>query len=98
MTPRPLTRRQAEVLEYLIATLVDRQRLPTIREVSAHLGAASANAGQEHLRALEERGYLTRESRHPEHDVIRITRDPRGRPIHLDFVLEDDPPTTRSTP
>lgn len=60
MSPRPLTPRQREVLDHLAAELLVLQRLPTVRELSAWLGAASANAGADYFRILRERGYLER--------------------------------------
>jgi repressor LexA len=56
-----LTARQEQVLAYIRDSIVDRGYPPTLREIGAHMGIRSTNGVNDHLRALERKGYLTRE-------------------------------------
>lgn len=56
-----LTDRQRAVLEYIETSIHDRGYPPTLREIGNHLGIRSTNGVNDHLRALERKGYLTRE-------------------------------------
>ena len=56
-----LTDRQAQVLSYIRQSIHDRGYPPTLREIGAHMGIRSTNGVNDHLRALERKGYLTRE-------------------------------------
>src|SRR5271170_33879 len=56
-----LTQRQQMVLDYIRQSIVDRGYPPTLREIGAHMGIRSTNGVNDHLRALERKGYLVRE-------------------------------------
>lgn len=56
-----LTDRQQQVLQYIRTSIADRGYPPTLREIGAHMGIRSTNGVNDHLRALERKGYLTRE-------------------------------------
>ena len=56
-----LTDRQQQVLEYIRTSIADRGYPPTLREIGAHMGIRSTNGVNDHLRALERKGYLRRE-------------------------------------
>jgi repressor LexA len=56
-----LTDRQQQVLTYIRSSIVDRGYPPTLREIGAHMGIRSTNGVNDHLRALERKGYLRRE-------------------------------------
>lgn len=56
-----LTHRQQMVLEYIRRSITDRGYPPTLREIGAFMGIRSTNGVNDHLRALERKGYLTRE-------------------------------------
>lgn len=56
-----LTDRQQAVLDYIVESIQDRGYPPTLREIGNHLGIKSTNGVNDHLRALERKGYLTRE-------------------------------------
>ncbi len=58
---RGLTPRQFQVLEYIRTSIKDRGYPPTLREIGTHMGIRSTNGVNDHLRALENKGYLTRE-------------------------------------
>jgi repressor LexA len=62
MTPmQGLTDRQQQVLRYIRQSINERGYPPTLREIGAHMGIRSTNGVNDHLRALERKGYLTRE-------------------------------------
>jgi repressor LexA len=56
-----LTDRQHQVLDYIRQSINERGYPPTLREIGAHMGIRSTNGVNDHLRALERKGYLTRE-------------------------------------
>ncbi len=56
-----LTQRQQMVLDFIRESIVDRGYPPTLREIGARMGIRSTNGVNDHLRALERKGYLTRE-------------------------------------
>ncbi|MCP4677940.1 MAG: transcriptional repressor LexA [Deltaproteobacteria bacterium] len=56
-----LTKRQQMVLEFITLSISDRGYPPTLREIGSHMGIRSTNGVNDHLRALERKGYLKRE-------------------------------------
>jgi repressor LexA len=56
-----LTDRQRMVLDYICGSIDERGYPPTLREIGNKLGIRSTNGVNDHLRALERKGYLTRE-------------------------------------
>jgi repressor LexA len=56
-----LTKRQQMVLDFITQSISDRGYPPTLREIGSHMGIRSTNGVNDHLRALERKGYLTRE-------------------------------------
>ncbi len=56
-----LTARQKAVLDFITVSIDRRGYPPTLREIGNHLGIKSTNGVNDHLRALERKGYLTRE-------------------------------------
>jgi repressor LexA len=58
---KKLTARQAKVLEFIISSLEDRGYPPTIREIGTHMEIRSTNGVNDHLKALERKGYLVRD-------------------------------------
>jgi repressor LexA len=49
------------VLDYISRSISDRGYPPTLREIGSHMGIRSTNGVNDHLRALERKGYLKRE-------------------------------------
>jgi repressor LexA len=49
------------VLDFIRQSIHDRGYPPTLREIGARMGIRSTNGVNDHLRALERKGYLTRE-------------------------------------
>lgn len=60
-TVQGLTQRQQMVLDFIRQSIADRGYPPTLREIGARMGIRSTNGVNDHLRALERKGYLTRE-------------------------------------
>ena len=58
---QPLTARQREALDYITYCLDERGYPPTLREIGEHMGIRSTNGVNDHLKALERKGYLVRE-------------------------------------
>ena len=56
-----LTQRQQMVLDFIRQSIHDRGYPPTLREIGARMGIRSTNGVNDHLRALERKGYLKRE-------------------------------------
>jgi repressor LexA len=62
-TSRPrLTERQREIFEYLREKIVSRGYGPTVREIGQQFGIQSPNGVVCHLKALEKKGLISRES------------------------------------
>jgi repressor LexA len=57
----PLTDRQKAVLEFISESIGSRGYPPTLREIGEHMGIRSTNGVNDHLKALEKKGYLERE-------------------------------------
>src|SRR6266478_2282305 len=57
----PLTDRQKAVLEFISGSIDHRGYPPTLREIGEHMGIRSTNGVNDHLKALEKKGYLERE-------------------------------------
>jgi len=74
-----LTSRQEQVLQFIRQSIQDRGYPPTLREIGAHMGIRSTNGVNDHLRALERKGYLTRED--------MKSRALRPKEMHLDPVV-----------
>jgi len=86
---RPLTPRQREILNYIIASIRDRDRFPSYREIGRRFRLASSATVSQHLDALAKKGFLTRLGKRlmlsPEHRPVRgipiIGRVAAGMPI-----------------
>ena len=62
MPPENLTDRQKAVLAFIIDHIGREGYPPTIREIGDHLGIKSTNGVNDHLKALERKGYLERQA------------------------------------
>jgi len=56
-----LTKRQAQTLDFIRQSIEERGYPPTLREIGESMGIRSTNGVNDHLRALERKGYLRRE-------------------------------------
>src|ERR1700729_1343696 len=83
-----LTQRQQMVLDFIRQSITDRGYPPTLREIGAQMGIRSTNGVNDHLRALERKGYLTREDMKSRAPLpVRIEGEPlfgRGEDAAMD--------------
>ena len=56
-----LTGRQRQVFEFITRSIDERGYPPTLREIGAHMRIRSTNGVNDHLKALERKGWITRE-------------------------------------
>jgi len=71
-----LTARQRELLEFVEQFITEEGYPPTVAEIGGAMGIRSKNGVNEHLLALQRKGYLTRSSRARS---IRLIRSGSGR-------------------
>lgn len=57
---QPLTARQREAYDFICAFLDRTGYPPTLREIGAHMGIGSTNGVNDHLKALERKGWIER--------------------------------------
>lgn len=76
---RPLTPRQTEVLELIKSTMQETGMPPTRAEIARQLGFKSANAAEEHLKALARKGVI---------EILPGTS--RGIKLNIDMEAEND--------
>lgn len=80
--PEDLTDRQKAVLAFIRDHIEETGYPPTIREIGDDLGIKSTNGVNDHLKALERKGYLERQT--GKSRALKPLREPDGTP-----VLED---------
>src|SRR3989441_4395405 len=56
----PLTDRQEKILSFIKKSIQDQGYPPTIREIGQAFGIRSTNGVNDHLKALERKGYVSR--------------------------------------
>lgn len=85
-----LTSRQRAVLEYIESSINERGYPPTLREIGNNMEPPikSTNGVNDHLRALERKGYVTREDMKSR--TLRLLRTPDGEPLSDDMKGADD--------
>jgi repressor LexA len=89
-----LTDRQQMVLKYIESSITERGYPPTLREIGNFMGIRSTNGVNDHLRALERKGYLAREDMKSR--ALRPTRTADGEgpsrgnltAVELDDMIE----------
>ncbi len=72
-----LTKRQKEIYEFLKDKIMNRGYGPTVREIGSQFGIRSPNGVMCHLKALEKKGMITRESHMSR--AIQLTESPSMR-------------------
>jgi len=60
--PAELTNRQSQILHYITCSIDERGFPPTLREIGENFGIRSTNGVNDHLKALEKKGFLERDS------------------------------------
>lgn len=83
-----LTKRQEQTLDFIRQSIEDRGYPPTLREIGEHMGIRSTNGVNDHLRALERKGYLTREDMKSR--ALKLVEDQMAAPANNKLVPEDD--------
>jgi len=83
----PLSPRQKDVLELIERSIAERGYPPTRPEISAALGATSPNAAEQHLRALERKGYI---AILPVARGIRVLKPTRSLPVPRRAAANDE--------
>ena len=81
-----LTKRQEQTLDFIRQQIEERGYPPTLREIGEYMGIRSTNGVNDHLRALERKGYLRREDMKSR--ALKLV-DERSRPV-LRAVADDD--------
>jgi repressor LexA len=89
-----LTQRQKMVLEFIQTTIDTDGYPPTLREIGNFMGIRSTNGVNDHLRALERKGYLTRKDMksrtlRPTRVVERMAKSPMLGALENEAVYED---------
>jgi repressor LexA len=69
-----LTGRQQQTLEFIRQSIQERGYPPTLREIGEYMGIRSTNGVNDHLRALERKGYLRREDMKSR--ALKLVEDP----------------------
>jgi repressor LexA len=82
-----LTDRQREVLEFISRSITERGYPPTLREIGEQMGIRSTNGVNDHLKALEKKGYLEREDLKSR--ALRPKRLPAATPVPAARLGED---------
>lgn len=73
-----LTERQRKVLAFIEAQIQRHGYAPTIREIGRHLDISSTNGVNDHLKALEKKGYIRREDQKSR--TLTVLRSATGQP------------------
>ncbi len=77
-----LTKRQAQTLGFIRQSIEERGYPPTLREIGEHMGIRSTNGVNDHLRALERKGYLRREDMKSR--ALKLVEDVVSKPTPSD--------------
>src|ERR1700760_4592765 len=72
-----LTKRQEQTLDYIRQSIEQRGYPPTLREIGEYMGIRSTNGVNDHLRALERKGYLRREDMKSR--ALRVVEQPDSK-------------------
>lgn len=82
-----LTKRQAQTLDFIRQSIEERGYPPTLREIGESMGIRSTNGVNDHLRALERKGYLSREDM-KSRALRLVSREPEVPAVADDSLLE----------
>lgn len=83
-----LTKRQAQTLDYIRQSIEERGYPPTLREIGEYMGIRSTNGVNDHLRALERKGYLRREDMKSR--ALRLVNEPdKAKTLPLNEDADD---------
>lgn len=79
MPERSLSKRQQQILDFIVEQIRAHGYGPTVREIVDHVGDKSPTSVHRHLRTLEARGYILREPNKSR--SIRLADGLRGLPL-----------------
>lgn len=82
-----LTKRQAQTLDFIRQSIEERGYPPTLREIGESMGIRSTNGVNDHLRALERKGYLSREDM-KSRALRLVSREPEATATSDDSLLD----------
>src|SRR5437868_13304911 len=83
-----LTDRQREILDFISQSIRERGYPPTLREIGIHFGIKSTNGVNDHLKALEKKGYLQRQDLKSR--ALRVLDPETSAPIDPVLSANDD--------
>ncbi len=83
-----LTKRQEQTLDFIRSSIESRGYPPTLREIGEHMGIRSTNGVNDHLRALERKGYLRREDMKSR--ALKLVEDSMPTPIRSGGGSDED--------
>ncbi|AWV89476.1 transcriptional repressor LexA [Bradymonas sediminis] len=86
-----LTKRQMTVLAYIIECIDTEGYPPTIREIGNHMSIKSTNGVNDHLKAIERKGYLERED--GKSRALKPLFNPDGSSYQRGDIASDDTTT-----
>lgn len=87
--PRPITTRQAEVLEKVQGFILKHGYPPSTRELMSLARINSLRGATNHLDALERKGYIDRGNGRVR--AITIHRNAQGQRVRLEYVATGGP-------
>lgn len=85
--PGPLTSRHREVLDFIEEYVADKGHAPLIEEIRVAVGRRSRSTVHEHLRTLENRGYISRKTRVPR-GISLVEYPPPSHDLELGEALQ----------
>jgi repressor LexA len=83
-----LTARQEQTLDFIRQSIQERGYPPTLREIGEYMGIRSTNGVNDHLRALERKGYLRREDMKSR--ALKLVSGMGTQPTSVPAKAEDD--------
>jgi repressor LexA len=92
VTDEELTERQQRVLSFIEAQIKKHGYPPTIREIGRHLGIKSTNGVNDHLNALERKGFIKRQDHKSR--TLSVVKDEPARKVRdlesIGHAVNDD--------
>ena len=95
--PGALTEKQERVLQFIESQTRQHGYPPTIREIGLHLGIKSTNGVNDHLNALQRKGFLSR-AEGKSRTLRVVAREGRLSEPYVDPSHDDSGSSTRSRP
>lgn len=81
-----LTRRQQQILDFIIAEVEAKGYPPSVREIGAAVGLSSSSTVHSHLGALEKKGLIKRDPSKPRALLLSDRPKPAGNEINVPLV------------